>query len=160
MTRFRMLIAVSALATSCTGVVTIQQSVPQGQTAPTPSATLGDPIELSQGIWSIAVDVDVPTQGQQFIHVGDDPETQVASTFLPTYQHAFAAELQHALHTLLLRNANCTISALSVIHAREVWIHGTNGGPMALPSGAIVVLPCGGNEPLVRPDTPAAPVPH
>ena len=160
MTRFGTLVAAAALAASCTDVQTLQQPVPQGQAAPTPSTTLGEPIELSRGIWSIAVDVDVPTQGQQFVCAGDASGTQVASAFLPTYQHAFTTELQRALRTLLQRNAHCTISALSVIHAREVWIGSVHGGPMALPSGAIVILPCGGSEPLVRPDAPTPPMPH
>lgn len=30
----------------------------------------------------------------------------------------------------------------------------------ALSAGAIVILPCGGNEPLVKPEAPTPPVPH
>lgn len=147
----RLLTACAALSAGCTETVPLQEPQRVGQ--PTrPSSTLGEPKELAQGIWSIGIDVDVPTAGMTFVRVGDDPEVTIASVLMSIYQQAFAAELQRVLGTVLRRNAHCTISALSVVHAREVWISDGHGGPMALPSGAIVILPCGGNEPLAKPD--------
>jgi hypothetical protein len=150
----------AALGAGCTATETIEERPKEGQAIPKPSATIGEPRAISTGIWSVAIDVDVPTVGMKFVRVGDDPDVRTASLFLADYQHAFAQELQGALDALLKRNMHCTISALSVIHARELSLRGTDGGPMALPSGAIVILPCGGNEPLVKPEAPTPPMPH
>jgi len=155
----RLLAACAAITASCESIYYEEEHPLEGQAAPKPSATIGEPRELAQGIWSIAIDVDVPTIGQQFVSPGDGQS--VISTLLTNYQHAFATELQRALDAVVRRNAHCTISALSIMHAREVWVNGSGqGGPMTLPSGAIVILPCGGNEPLVRPDAATPPMPH
>jgi len=149
-----------ALTAGCKLTKTRRELVdPQRNPAKTLAVHIGDPQILSTGIWSIAITVDVPTHEQEVVTAGDP--NAVASKLLANYQSVFATELQRALKVLLERNAHCTISALSVLHARELWIaNGNQGGPMALPSGAIVVMPCGGNEPLTKPEAPTPPMPH
>lgn len=148
-----MFMVCTALSVGCLEVVTTQEYQEKGQTAAKTSAEIGGPNELAPGIWSITIDVHVSTHDQQFLRLtGDESGRRSTSILLTTYQRAFGNELQRALDAVLRRNMHCTISALSVLHARQVWLGGDNGGPMALPSGAIVVLPCGGNEPLAKPD--------
>lgn len=155
------LVACTALSAGCEpGTRDVQERQKTGVTTPSPSTTLGDPMELSSGVWSITLDVDVPTLNQRFVTPSND---DIASALLDVYQRTFHAELQKALRALLQRNVHCTISALSITQARQVWLdHPTAslGGPMALPSGAIVILPCGGNEPLAKPTAPTPPMPH
>ena len=158
---FPTFIAAAALTASCARVESTTEFQEEGQAAPKISTTFGGPQELARGLWSIAIDVDVPTTEQSFVRlVGDSSAYQATSTLLTKYQQVFTTELQRALGSLMQRNAHCTVSAMSVLHAREVWIGGPDGGPMALPSGAIVVLPCGGNEPLAKPAAPTSPPPH
>lgn len=159
---FPMLAACVVLSAGCKpGTQVVQERSKEGVNTPSPSTILGEPMELSSGVWSIAIDVDVPTLNQRFVTPSYD---KIASTLLDVYQRTFHAELQKVLRALLQRNVHCTISALSITHARQVWLEPTDtssqGGPMALPSGAIVILPCGGNEPLVKPEAPAPPAPH
>lgn len=159
---FSTLAACAALSAGCKpGTQAVQERPKEGVTTPLPSTILGDSMELSSGVWSIVIDVDVPTLNQRFVTPSHD---NIASVLLDVYQRTFHAELQKALRALLQRNVHCTISALSITHARQVWLEPTDtssqGGPMALPSGAIVILPCGGNEPLVGPEAPAPPMPH
>lgn len=142
------------------GTQAVQERPKNGVTTPSPSTTIGDPMELSSGVWSIAIDVDVPTLNQRFVTPSND---DIASALLDVYQRTFHAELQKALRALLQRNVHCTISALSITHARQVWLDratSAHGGPMALPSGAIVILPCGSNEPLVKPGPLTQDAPH
>ncbi|MBI4434627.1 hypothetical protein HY635_02310 [Candidatus Uhrbacteria bacterium] len=161
MQRLTMMLAMCGIfAASCTAVKTKQEITdPQRNPVKPLRVEIGEPHLLSAGIWSIAITVDVPTHEQEVVTTGDVNE--VASKLLENYQRTFTTELQRALKALLERNAHCTISAISILHAKELWIGSTSsGGPMALPSGAIVVLPCGGNEPLTRPEAPAPPAPH
>lgn len=157
---FATLVACAALSAGCTYTKTQQEQLDPKQPAPTKSAHVEQqPMELSSGIWSVLIEIDIPTHNQEFVTGGD--HSTVASKLLATYQRAFTVELQTTLRALLQRNVHCTVSALSVVHAREVWVEdGNQGGPMALPSGAIVILPCGGNEPLVKPEAPTPPMPH
>ncbi|MDO8621844.1 MAG: hypothetical protein Q7R80_01280 [bacterium] len=151
----------AVLAASCVSVETTKEFQEEGQAAPKISTTFGGPQELARGLWSIAIEVDVPTTDQSFVRLaGDNATAQTTSALLTKYQQTFAAELQRALGTLMQRNAHCTVSAMSVLYTRQVWIGGRDGGPMALPSGAIVVLPCGGNEPLVKPEATVPQQPH
>lgn len=158
---FSTLVACAALSAGCEpGAQTVEERPKAGVTTPSPSTTLGVPMELSSGVWSIVIDVDVPTLNQRFVTPSND---NIASALLNVYQRTFHDELQKALRTLLQRNVHCTISALSITHARQVWLEpptSSHGGPMALPSGAIVILPCGGNEPLVKPEAPTPSTPR
>ncbi|MBI4449643.1 hypothetical protein HY634_01155 [Candidatus Uhrbacteria bacterium] len=152
------LVACSAFTAACDLTETKREVVdPQRNPAKTLAVQIGEPQLLSPGLWSIAIAVDVPTHEQEVVTSSDVNE--VASKLLTNYQTTFTTELQRTLKVLLERNVHCTISALSIIHAKELWID-HQGGPMALPSGAIVVLPCGGNEPLVKPEAPTPPAPR